>query len=189
MDYMYATNTTRTSDVSSTSSTTGVASVSESELDQVLGLSIVSDYDTQLAAIAQIMQQELQQKEEIRQEITALTSLYTQPETTEADGNVYVELTVDEATQLNLTTTASQVLDGSGNIIGYKMLKTDFKEVVDTAVENKQMELAQLNSNSEMTMIQVQSLVEQRKNAMMLLSNLIAARNSGMQAIIQNMKS
>lgn len=193
MDYMYANNTNRTTDVNSTSSATGVAGATETEMDQVLGLSVVSDYDTQLAAIAQTMQDQLQQKQDIREEIMALNALYTQPETTGDDGQVYVDLTAEEVAQLNLTPEQAgqvyEVRDGNGNITGYRMLETDFKEVVDTAIENKQMELSQLNSNSELTMIQVQSLVEQRKNAMMLLSNLIAARMSSMQAIIQNMKT
>ena len=56
-------------------------------------------------------------------------------------------------------------------------------------LDDSRKELAQLNSNSELTAIQIQSLVEQRKNALTLLSNLIAVNCSTLQSIIQNMKS
>lgn len=120
---------------------------SETALEQYLGFSLVEDLNAQLTTIAAQLQDELDQKQSLRDEIAALN------------------------TQLAQTG-----------------LSDDEKESLTAQIENKQEELAQLNSNSELTMIQVQSLMDQRKNAMTLLSNLISVNNSTKQSIIQNMK-
>lgn len=120
---------------------------SETALEQYLGFSLVEDLNAQLSGIAQQLQDELNQKQEIRDEIAALNTQLAQ----------------------------------SG-------LSDEAKESLTAQIENKQEELAQLNSNSELTMIQVQSLMDQRKNAMTLLSNMISVNTSTQMSIIQNMK-
>lgn len=121
---------------------------SETALEQYLGFSLVEDLNGQLASIAQQLQDELNQKQEIRDEIAALNTQLAQ----------------------------------SG-------LSDEAKESLTAQISNKQEELAQLNSNSELTMIQVQSLMDQRKNALTLLSNLISVNTSTQMSIIQNMKT
>jgi chromosome segregation ATPase len=120
---------------------------SETALEQYLGFSLVEDLNAQLATIASQLQDELNQKQSLRDEIAVLNTHLAQSGLTDEE-----------------------------------------KESLTAQLENKQEELAQLNSNSELTMIQVQSLMDQRKNAMTLLSNLISANNSTKQSIIQNMK-
>lgn len=120
---------------------------SETAMEQFLGFSLVEDLNAQLAAIAQQLQDELYQKQELRDEIAALNTQLSQEGLSDTE-----------------------------------------KEALTAEIDNKQEELAQLNSNSELTMIQVQSLMDQRKNAMTLLSNLISVNMNTQQSIIQNMK-
>ena len=56
-------------------------------------------------------------------------------------------------------------------------------------IETREEDLASHNSNNELTMIRVQSLVDQRKNLFMLLSNLLASKNETLMGLVRNLKS
>jgi len=55
-------------------------------------------------------------------------------------------------------------------------------------IETTQSEMEALNGNQEITLLAVQSISEQRKNALSLLSNLLAASAEVAKAIIANVR-
>jgi len=56
------------------------------------------------------------------------------------------------------------------------------------AIADRESRLSELNSNPEFTAVQIQSLSDQRKSALNLLSNLIAACGELAKAIIANVR-
>lgn len=162
--------------------------VSETELEETIGVSLITDYNEQLANIAETMKNQLDQKKEVRDEIFGLEAMKGKP-TEERNGKTVVELTKEEAQKLDVVLISEPKLNDRGQIVGYYLDKETFDERIEAAVEKKERELTDLNSTSELTMLQVQSLVDQRKNALLMLTNLIASKNETMMGIIRNMKS
>lgn len=69
---------------------------------------------------------------------------------------------------------------------GQTVISSAQLQSLEEAVEGK---LADLNSTSELKLINFQSLMDSRKQAMMMLSNILSSNNNTMMSIIQNLKS
>lgn len=184
MNYVYAQNIR----VDHVGAQTVPGVVSEAELEQTIGVSLIADYNEQLAKIAETMKNQLDQKKAVRDEIFELETMKGKPETI-IDQQTMVELTKEEAEKLDVVLISKPILNDRGQTVGYYLDKETFNERITAAVEKKERELTELNSTSELTMLQVQSLVDQRKNALMMLSNLVANKNETMMSIIRNMKT
>lgn len=162
--------------------------ISETELQETVGVSLIADYNEQLAKIAESMQQQLDSKKTLRDEIFELEKMKG-IQTTEKDGKTVVELTKEEAKKLDAVLIAEPKKNERGEVVGYYLDKETFDERLKVSVEKKERELAEINSTSELTMLQVQTLVDQRKNALLMLTNLMASHNETVRSIISNMKN
>lgn len=168
-------------DVQTIKATTTPAGISETELEQTIGISLLADYNEQLSAIAETMQENLEAKEEIQEEITDLELLNSQ-ETTEIDGEDYIELSTEEYEDLLTEYPDLNYTEQDGT---YYVAEDSLESII----ASQQEELATLNTTSELISLQIQSLVDQRKNAITLLSNLMSNHNDILMTIINNMKN
>lgn len=161
--------------------TTAPGGISETELEQTIGVALLADYNEQLANVAHTMQENLSAKKEMQQEVTGLQMINTRT-TIEYRGTNSVEVTEEEAEQLKEQYPGLSITEDNGK---YYVSKTSLESVI----MGKQQELAGLNTNSEMISLQIQSLVDQRKQAITMLSNLIASRNDSLMTIARNLKN
>lgn len=163
--------------------TTGTAS--ETDLENAIGVAQLADLNAQLSELASSMKEQLEAKQEIREELSNLQSYDNRETATTPSGDEACEITVEEYEELQNsgydTLQFVEKEDGSG----YYLLK----DGLETTINQKQEELAGLNSSSELMALQVQSLVDQRKNALTLLSNLYSGKNEILMNIIRNLKS
>lgn len=159
--------------------------VSETGLEQTVGVSLIADFNQQLADISANMQDQLAQKQEVRGEISVLQGINakTTINNESTNGQDAVMITQVERDKLLQLGVDKNSIISSG---GYLYVT---KEALTATVESRQEKLAGLNSNSELTMIQIQSLVDQRKNMLMLLSNMMASKNDTAMSIIRNLKN
>ena len=160
--------------------------VSETDLEQTVGVSMLADFNQQLADISANMQDQLAQKQELRGELSVLQDINGQttvnnPSTGDQDA---VEISTSERDKLIELGMSSSGFTATGQG-GYYVTKDN----LSGAIETKQEKMAGLNANSELTMLQIQSLVDQRKNMLMLLSNMMASKNETASSIIRNMKN
>jgi hypothetical protein len=159
------------------------------ELEELVSAGLVNDINGQLADISKGMQDQLEQKQNIRAEMETLYTMRTHKEILNIEGQSYVDLDPEEAQFLDLIHTATPQTDPNGNILGYRIKEEQFDEATDSALKSREEKLSDLNSNGELTMLKIQSLVDQRKNALTLLSNLLRASNDIAQTIINNIRS
>lgn len=80
--------------------------------------------------------------------------------------------------------------DGNGKLqdgtkTNQRYITKDFLESMKESLEN---ELTDLNSNTEMDSIKFQSLMDARKQSLLMLSNMISSDNQTKMSIINNMK-
>lgn len=181
---MYTTYINQTS-VGAVSSLTTPGGVSETNLEQTVGVSLIADFNTQLNEMAEAMQDQLDAKNELSEEIALLQSYSSRETVTTSSGEEAVEVTTEEYQALidagYTDLTFEQKADGSGYYL--------VTEGLTGTISAKQEELAGLNSNSELMMLQIQSLIDQRKNAITLMSNLLSSRNEVLMNIIRNLKN
>lgn len=160
--------------------TTTPGGVSETELEQTIGVSLLADYNQQLADIAQTMQENLDTKQEVSAEIADLQTIDGR-ESTEINGESYIELSADETANLAENYPDLVITEQDG--VSYVS-----KNSLEAEISSKQEDLSGLNSTSELLSLQIQSLVDQRKNAITMLSNLIASRDDTLMSIVRNIK-
>ena len=166
-----------------TGGSAATSGVSETELEQTVGVSLLADFNQQLTNISTNMKDQLAAKQELRGDLSYLQDLNGQTTVQTPSGEDAVAISEDEHEKLEqMGIDLNTIFDGNG---GYYVTKNSLSGAIDT----KQEELAGLNANSELVMLQIQSLVDQRKNAMMLLSNLMASRNESLTGIIRNLKN
>lgn len=159
------------------------------ELEELVSAGLVNDLNGQLADISKGMQDQLEQKQSIRAEMEIIYTMRTHKEVLDIEGQGYVDLNPEEARILDLVHTATPQTDQDGTILGYRIVEEQFNEATDSALKIREDQLSSLNSNGELTMLKIQSLVDQRKNALTLLSNLLRASNDIAQTIINNVRS
>jgi len=171
-------------------------------IQALLGGAVVQELDAQIDLFSADLMTVNTEKQLIRNDINSLSALSSDKIRVEED-NVYVHEPQsepptyfemgDEVVQLNgeefiAVEDLAQSLGvnftyGEGNkkkIVGINMIAT-----IQEALENK---LKDLNSTSEMKMINFQSLMDARKQAMMMLSNMVNSDNQTKMSIIQNLK-
>lgn len=150
--------------------------INERELEQVVGVKLLEDYNLQLTQIAGRMQDNLEQKQIIRTEIGVLNDLSSRSE-----GGKDIELSPEEARELG-EQFPKLVFSSSGG----KTVVT--RSSVANLIADKQQDLAGFNTAGEMTALEIQSIVDQRKLAITLVSNLMAGRNETLLNIARNLK-
>ncbi|MDX1412110.1 MAG: hypothetical protein R3351_08120, partial [Nitrospirales bacterium] len=135
------------------------------------------------------MEHQLEEKQNIRAEMETIYGMKSNKEVLGIEGQSYVDLAPEEARILNVVHTATPQTDALGDVIGYRLKEDQFTQAADGAIKIREERLSELNSNGELTMLKIQSLVDQRKNALTLLSNLLRASNDVAQTIISNIRS
>lgn len=166
----------------------GVADQGTQQLEQMVGTSLLADLNEQLTQISQKMAHEVTEKRTLRQEIETIYQIDQQNPPIEADGKVFHDLSPEETQLLNLTETAiPQEVEGD-KVTLYRVTGEQLQESSKQAVKIREGKLQDINSDGELTMLKIQSLVDQRKNILNLMSNLLAADNSVAQNIIQNIR-
>ena len=163
--------------------------VSGRELEQMVGVALLGDLNSQLADISEKMRYQVQARQAIRQEMEAIYAMKQNSEALDIEGQSYMDLSLEEAKLLAIIQSATPQTDKSGEVSGYRIKEEKFQEAIKASLKTREDKLADLNSNAEITMLQVQSLVDQRKNALTLLSNLIAASGGVARTIIGNIRN
>lgn len=156
----------------------------DQELEQAVGISLLADLNEQLSLISETMKQQLAEKQKLRSKVGLLESFNSRDILRTAGGEEAVPITDQEYNKLmeqGAEGLQFERMPGGG----YYLKKQSLKDVI----ADKKEELAGLNSNTELTMLQVQSLVDQRKNAIAMLSNLMSSRNESLMSIVRNMKN
>ena len=166
--------------VQTVKASTTPAGVSETELEQTVGIALLADYNQQLADIAQTMQENLSAKRTAQEEITEIQLINTR-DSVEIAGTSYVEINGDEYNAIKSAYPTLGIKEENGK---YYVSKSGLESVISA----KQQELAGLNTTSEMISLQIQSIVDQRKQAITMLSNLLASRNDTLMTIVNNLK-
>lgn len=159
------------------------------ELEQMVGVALLGDLNQQLADISANMERQVQEKQTLRGEIESIYSMKQNKEILTIEGQSYRDLSPEEAMLLNVTHSATPQTDENGDLTGYRIKEDSFQEATKAVVKTRDERLSGLNSNSELTMLKIQSLIDQRKNALTLLSNLLAASNDVAQNIIGNIRN
>lgn len=157
----------------------------EESLEQAVGLNLLGDLNQQLGEIAGVMKSQMTQRQAIRGDIESVQTFLTRPTQTLPSGETGVAVTeVEKQALITLGFPKESLVPESGGR-GY-LAPT---KALNSLIETKKEQISGLNSNSEITMIQVQSLMDQRKNALSLISNLMASKNESLMGIIRNLKS
>lgn len=169
-------------------------------LETQIGGAVLAEYDTQIQDYSSELTVINNEKSAIRQEKVTLTGLATKCQ--EYTGKAY-KITNEDGTKTDFTGKAvavskseynriielaknygvdvSGVPTALGQIIPESLLNS-IKEALDSKIQD-------LNSSSEIKLIHFQSLMDARKQSLMMLSNMINADNQSKMTIIQNMKN
>ncbi len=154
--------------------------ISETALEETVGIAVLADLNEQLESLAQTMQENLSARQELQGEVTEL-QLIDAHESTDINGTTYIEISEEEYAELQSLYPDLTLKEENGV---YYVSQSG----LETVIMAKQEELASLNSTGELVSLQIQSLVDQRKQAVTLLSNLLASRNETLMNIIGNIK-
>lgn len=154
-------------------------------MEEAVGVNMLGDLDSQISKIGNDMRESLGKKKEIRAEMDVARKISDKPL---AEGSTpetpLIKISADELAQLGklgINTTDFKV-QPDGSYIGPQKTVTSF-------IEGKKEEMAQLNSESEITYLTLQGLMDERKTAFTMLSNLMSAEHETTAAIIRNFKS
>lgn len=154
-------------------------------LEDTIGVAMVGDLDNQIATMSQTMKQNLKEKQEIRKQTNIIQTIELQaPDASSTPEDTYYKIDSQTAESLKTMSQGKFDLgtpDANGNYIVHK-------EPLDALLDSKNQEMASLNSDSEINYLQIQGLMDQRKTAFTLLSNLMAAENEITAAIVRNIK-
>ncbi len=165
--------------INTQAATTG--KISETALEKTVGVSLLADYNQQLGDIAKSLQENLNTKNNISSEIGTLQRIQTQ-DTIDVNGEASYKLSDEQASNLSTKYPDLKISQSGG--VSYVS-----KNSLENQISSRQEKLAGLNSTSELVSMQIQSVVDQRKSAVTLLSNLIASRDDTLMNIIRNIKS
>lgn len=171
-------------------------------LQAYMGGAMVQEYDAQIQMFTAELTAVNAEKSAVRADKLAVTGLQSNLKTFVAsgenvayfpDGTVYegeaavlgsneVANLREQAASLGVSMNDPALLNGSNNTYA---VDVKFLEDIEGALDNK---LTDLNSISEMKSIQFQSLMDARKQSMIMLSNLINSDHETKMSIIQNLK-
>lgn len=162
--------------------------VSGPDMEISVSGALVEDLDQQLAQISKTMKETLVEKQALRSELEAIFDLKQNAPVENIDGVEWVNLSPEQAQLLGVTQSAFPKETENGEVIKYSLKKEDFDSATKASKEIREEQIAGLNSNSEMTALKVQALIDQRKNALLLMSNLISSAGEVAKHIIGNTK-
>jgi hypothetical protein len=163
--------------------------ITGTELEQMVGVGLLGDLNQQLADISSQMERQITEKQDLRNQIDTIFQVKQEQEILEINGQKFRDLTPEQAELLGVTQEATPQTNEAGQVTGYRLSEDLFQQAVDQAVQRRDEGLSSLNGDGELMMLKIQSLVDQRKNALMLLSNLMAASNEVAKTIISNIRS
>lgn len=161
----------------------------EENLETFVGAHLVTDLTQQLNDVSRSMKEDLEIKQGLRTEIAELQNLETQTTSVIENGETFRHLNEEQMTKLGYPESATTFEDEASGETLYKISEEDFDTARKNAIGQREETLSQMNSQGELTMLEIQSLVEQRKQALTLLSNLLAASNQIAQTIIGNIRN
>lgn len=158
-----------------------------SETDYVV-MAAVADYDEQIADYTDEMAAINAEKGVIRTAETAAENLSNRT-ATQVDGKDYVSMSYAEFEDLKAKcaeagvdiTQVEGIADATIDVFPVSVLET-----IEGQLEDK---LEALNDVSELKMIGFQSVMDARKQALLMLSNMVSSNHQTMMDIIRNMKS
>lgn len=172
--------------------------------EAALCASVVEDYDVQIKEFTEKMMADMALKGEVQSLGGTATELANRTTTTEpntlgavADGETeYVEVTGAELEEIReLAEAAGISLDSLFDTITTEYAIKDIegqyafpKDILTALADTCDKKVQDMNSNSELKMIQFQSLMDARKQALVQLSNMINSDNETLMEIIRNMK-
>jgi hypothetical protein len=172
-----------------------------SALQAQLGGAVVADYDAQIRSFTAELTVVNAEKNEIQADKVSLTSLMAGlsdiPEakgyaykdesgtTQKFSGKAYIMSEGDYAKFENLARSVGVKTDAVAVNGKSRAVPESLLQAVKDGLDSK---LSGLNSASELKLIHYQSLMDARKQSMMLLSNMIGSDNQTRMAVIQNMK-
>lgn len=149
---------------------------------------LVRSYDNQIGDYNQELVSLNALKKSFRDNKIKVGNIKAQPvHSREEEGGLTTEVRmIDEDQQAYLAEIAEEVGIDSEEL----NLKSGFisEENLDSITEAIDAQIKNLNSTSELKMIYFQSVIDARKQAMLMLSNLLKADSDTKSAIIQNMK-
>lgn len=163
--------------------------IGDGEIEDLANLSLLSEIDEEIRRMGALFREDHEQRAAINRDLSFLRGLESRTTSyTEAGGQrEFITLSGPESERLRQIDPELDVrFAGGGYPNGpYAVNREQLRGVVETKEEN----LASHNSNSELMMIRIQSLVDQRKNLFMLLSNLLASKNEILTNIVRNLRS
>lgn len=148
----------------------------EINLEQVLGVSLLGEYNDQLTQIANELLTAQQERQTIQSDIDKLEVL-AQQEPISFNNETYIA--IDEAYLDLFSVDQLTEIDGQTCVI---------QDNLESLIQNKNLTLASLHSQNEVSSIKIQSLMDQRKQTLTILSNLLASKNDMMMTLARNMK-
>lgn len=170
-------------------------------LETQIGGTILAEYDTQIQDYSAELTALNKEKSIVRQDKVTLTGLATKCQDYTSKG---YSITDENGAKTDFTGKAvavsksehnktielarsygvdiSGMPTGPGGYIIPEGLINSLKEAIDSKIQD-------LNSSSEIKLIHFQSLMDARKQSLMMLSNMINSDNQNKMTIIQNMKS
>jgi hypothetical protein len=170
------------------------------ELEDVIVMGVISELDAQVQQYGNELQDSDSQKQDYRAKEHVVDSLLGAPDTVIKNGDDLESegksLTVEQAEKLveilkslgrDFEATGIQIAidqskkSGEGGI----SIETSFLQEIKDGFADK---VDSLNQSSELKMIRFQALMDARKQAFMMLSNMVNNNHQTMQAIIQNLK-
>lgn len=162
---------------------------SNKTLEAILAGNVLGEYDAQIEDFSNKMNEVNSLKTSLRTDKNKLNSwienldsrsynnqgMYLDPDQYSEIKTIAKTVDNDELASLGVNNSYNQ----------YYISKSQIENLVES-IENK---VQDLNSTSEIKMIQFQSLIDARKQTMMMLSNMINNDNQAKMSIIQNMNS
>ncbi len=164
-----------------------VSETTEDSLKNLAGFSLLSQLQNQLESISKQILKDHETKQQLQEEIEILRNLEGKLETPE---NLEKDALFSEYEIRLLDSKSSNTkptLEKNSNPVSYPS-KEKTTDSLETAIRDRENQLIELNSSSEINLLQIQSLTEQRKNLFSLISNLLATSHESAKNIINNFK-
>ncbi|MBF0104367.1 MAG: hypothetical protein HQM16_03460 [Deltaproteobacteria bacterium] len=168
-------------------------STGDAGIVSTIGGAMVENFDVQLADMNGEMMQIIEEKNKAMADKEQLVNCVSERDTKEVAGQKIPGYKVADDSQelndireiaakygVNTSSLITQTCADSAWFVPETLIQT-IKDAVDTKLND-------LNSTSELKMIRFQSLMDARKQSMMLLSNMMNADHQTKMAIIQNLK-
>ncbi len=156
---------------------------SNQSLNQIIQMSLLSEINTELNNVGNEMKTRNEERGALRETITNMNNIYSYP--SQKSGLMEAEVIIVTADEKNYLISQGISPEAFTDSHGQQSIK---KDTLKRALDGKQETLAGFNSESELTAIKIQSLVDQRKNLTLLLSNLMSSENDTLMSIIRNLK-